>query len=79
MVQTSENSHHFNGHMCIYIHSLVSLASGNILSTLGGHMFEWTLLPDEEATHQQASPEVILNFIPFEESSYSTDPVIATL
>ncbi len=57
----------------------MSLASGNILSTLGGHIFEWTLLPDEETTHQQASPEAILNFIPFEESSYSTDPVIATL
>ncbi len=59
--------------LCLY------LSSGNIFSTLGGHIFEWTLLPDEEATHQQASPEAILNFIPFEESSYSTDPVIRSL
>lgn len=52
---------------------------GNMFSTVRGHVFEWTLLPDEEATHQQLEPEAILNFVPFEESSYATDPIIGQL
>ena len=52
---------------------------GNMFSTVRGHTFAWTLLPDEEAVQQQPEPEDILNFIPFEESTYSTDPVIGRL
>ena len=63
--------------MCVS-HSIFCY-TGNIFCTLGGHIFDWTLLPDESATHQQAPPEEILNFIPFEESSYSTDPAIRIL
>ena len=50
-----------------------------MFSTVRGHVFEWTLLRDEEATHQQLEPEAILNFVPFEESSYATDPIIGQL
>ena len=53
--------------------------SGNMFSTLNGHILDWLLLPDEEATHQQAEPESILNFILFDESTYSTDPAIRKL
>ena len=52
---------------------------GNMFSTVRGHEFSWTLLPDEEAVQQQPEPENILNFMPFEESTYSTDPVIREL
>ena len=52
---------------------------GNMFSTVRGHVFEWTLLTDEEAIHQQLEPEAILNFVPFEESSYATDPIIGQL
>ena len=52
---------------------------GNTFSTVRGHIFEWTLLPDEEAIQQQYEPEAILNFVPFEESSYETDPVIGSI
>ncbi len=62
-----------------YYRSLVFYFQGNIFCTLGGHIFDWTLLPDEGATHQQAPPEEILNFIPFAESSYSTDSSIGRL
>ncbi len=53
---------------------------GNTFSTLNGHVVEWQLLPDEEeeAVHQK-EPGAILNFIPFEESTYSTDPAIRRL
>ena len=50
-----------------------------MFSTVRGHEFSWTLLPDEEAVQQQPEPENILNFIPFEESTYSTDPIIGEL
>ena len=40
---------------------------------------DWILLPDEEATHQQAEPDEILKFILFEESTYSTLPAIRKL
>ena len=50
-----------------------------MFSTVRGHVFEWTLLTDEEAIHQQLEPEAILNFVPFEESSYATDPIIGQL
>ena len=52
---------------------------GNMFSTVRGHEFSWTLLPDEEAVQQQPEPENILNFMPFEESTYSTDPIIREL
>lgn len=52
---------------------------GNMFSTVRGHEFSWTLLPDEEAVQQQPEPENILNFMPFEESTYSTDPIIKDL
>ena len=52
---------------------------GNMFSTVRGHEFSWTLLPDEEAVQQQPEPENILNFMPFEESTYSTDPIIRDL
>ena len=50
-----------------------------MFSTVRGHEFSWTLLPDEEAVQQQPEPENILNFMPFEESTYSTDPIIREL
>ena len=50
-----------------------------MFSTVRGHEFSWTLLPDEEAVQQQPEPENILNFMPFEESTYSTDPIIRDL
>ena len=52
---------------------------GNMFSMVRGHEFSWTLLPDEEAVQQQPEPENILNFMPFEESTYSTDPIIREL
>jgi len=39
---------------------------------------EWLLLSDEEAVHQK-EPGAILDFIPYEESTYSTDPAIRRL
>ena len=54
------------------------VAIGNTFSTLNGHVVEWQLLSDEEAVHQK-EPGAILNFIPFEESTYSTDPAIRRL
>ena len=54
---------------------------GNMFSTLRGQRFDWMLLADEEATptQQQLEPEAILNFIPFEDSTYSTDPIIGLM
>ena len=63
--------------MCITLCFLLFL--GNTFSTIRGHVFEWTFLLDEEATHQQLDPEAILNFVAFEESSYATDPIIRDL
>lgn len=50
-----------------------------MFSTLNGHIVDWGLLVDEEATHQQAEPDEILKFILFEESTYSTHPSIRKL
>ena len=50
-----------------------------MFSTVRGHVFEWTLLRDEEAKHQQLDPESILSFVLFKDSSYSTDTIIETL
>ena len=50
-----------------------------MFSTLNGHIVDWMLLTDEEATHQQAEPDEILKFILFEESTYSTQPAIRKL
>lgn len=50
-----------------------------MFSTVRGHVFEWTLLRDDEAVHQQLDPDSILSFVEFEESSYSSDPVISLL
>ena len=55
------------------------LFAGNTFSTLRGHRFEWLLLRDEEATHQTTEPESILHFVRFDDSSYSTDPIIGSL
>ena len=52
---------------------------GNMFSTIRGHVVEWMLLRDEEATQQQLEPDTILNFVPFAESLYTTDPTIAAL
>lgn len=52
---------------------------GNTFSTLRGHRFDWLLLRDEEATHQTTEPEAILHFVRFDDSSYSTDPIIGGL
>jgi hypothetical protein len=50
-----------------------------MFSTLNGQILDWILLPDEEATHQQAEPEEILKFILFEESTYSIEQAIRKL
>ena len=50
-----------------------------MFSTLNGHVVDWLFLADEEAVHQKEGPGSILSFIPFEESTYSTDPVIRRL
>ncbi len=50
-----------------------------MFSALNGHILDWILLPDEEATDHQAEPDNIINFISFEESTYSTDPAIKKL
>ena len=50
-----------------------------MFSTVRGHVFEWTLLRDEEAKYQQLDPESILSFVLFKDSSYSTDTIIETL
>ena len=50
-----------------------------MFSTLDGQILDWILLPDEEATHQQAEPEEILKFILFEESTYSIQLAIRRL
>lgn len=55
------------------------LRTGNMFSMLNGHILDWILLVDEEATHQQAEPDEILTFILFEESTYSTQPDIRKL
>ncbi len=59
--------------ICTHVHT------GNTFSTIRGHILEWSLFPDEEAVQQQFEPEAILNFVPFEESSYETDPVIGDI
>ncbi len=50
-----------------------------MFSTVRGHVFEWLLLKDEEAVHQQFDPNAILSFVQFEDSAYSTDPIIGQL
>ncbi len=50
-----------------------------MFSTLNGQIFDWMLLVDEEATHQQAEPDEILKFILFDDSTYSTLPAIRKL
>ena len=60
-----------------FIHCV--LLSGNMFSTVRGHVFEWTLLRDDEAIHQQLDPDSILTFVKFKESSYSSDPIISSL
>ena len=50
-----------------------------MFSTVRGHVFEWTLLKDEESLHQELDPESILSFVQFEDSVYSTDPIIDLL
>eukprot|EP00731_Ephydatia_muelleri_P025275 Em0017g358a len=52
---------------------------GNMFSTIRGHVVEWMLIRDEEAKQQQLEPDTILNFVPFSESLYTTDPIIAAL
>ena len=47
-----------------------------MFSTVRGHMFEWMLLKDKESLHQELDPESILSFVQFEDSAYSTDPII---
>ena len=70
---------HTRTHTHTHTHTRTHTHTGNTFSTIRGHSFEWTLLPDEEATHQQLEPEAILNFVPFEDSSYETDPIIGAL
>jgi len=72
---------YLNFYTYLYVNYLESffLFLGNMFSTVRGHVFEWAFLLDEEATHQQLDPEAILNFVPFEESSYATDPIIRGL
>lgn len=50
-----------------------------MFSTLNGHLMDWLLLPDEEATYQNAEPDEILKFILFEESTISIHPAIRNL
>ena len=50
-----------------------------MFSTVRGHVFEWTLLRDDEAVHQQLEPDAILTFVEFQDSAYSTDPIIGQL
>ena len=50
-----------------------------MFSTVRGHIFGWTLLRDEEAEHQQLDPDSILSFVQFQDSAYSTDPIIGQL
>ena len=50
-----------------------------MFSTVRGHVFEWTLLKDKESLHQELDPESILSFVQFEDSAYSTDPIIDLL
>lgn len=50
-----------------------------MFSTIRGHVVEWMLIRDEEAKQQQLEPDTILNFVPFSESLYTTDPIIAAL
>ena len=53
--------------------------TGNMFSTVRGHVFQWTLLKDEEGENQQLVPESILSFVEFRDSSYSVDPIISSL
>ena len=50
-----------------------------MFTTVRGHVFEWTLLKDEEAKHQTLEPDAILNFVEFSDSVYATDPIIGKL
>ena len=50
-----------------------------MFSTVRGHVFQWTLLKDDEAVHQQLDPDAILSFVQFQDSAYSTDPIIGEL
>ncbi|XP_019850496.1 PREDICTED: nuclear pore membrane glycoprotein 210-like [Amphimedon queenslandica] len=52
---------------------------GNMFSTVRGHVFQWTLLKDEDAESQQLVPESILSFVEFRDSSYSVDPIISSI
>lgn len=50
-----------------------------MFSTVRGHVFQWTLLKDEDAENEQLVPESILSFVQFRESSYSVDPIISSI
>jgi nuclear pore complex protein Nup210 len=50
-----------------------------MFSTVRGHVFEWALLKDDEAVHQQLDPESILSLVKFKDSLYSTDGIISSL
>ena len=65
-------------HIPTLIHTYVSV-TGNMFNTVRGHIFQWSLLKDDEVSHQQPDPDAILSFVPFEDSSYSTDPIINLL
>lgn len=58
---------------------ILMVFTGNMFSTVRGHVFQWTLLKDEEGENQQLVPESILSFVEFRDSSYSVDPIISSL
>ena len=65
-------------YLCMYVHVLHH--SGNMFSTIRGQIIHWSLLTDLETPNKhQSDSDDILTFVPFEESSYATDPVIGAL
>lgn len=85
MLFNFQNTLHSTLHLLAHVQcstvftNVLDCTSGNMFSTVRGHVFMWSLLKDEDALHQELAPEAILEFVPFADSNYATDLITETL